>query len=221
MIRRPPRSTQPTTLFPYTTLFRSHDKVQKKIDHNVYGLKHNIYLTQDKENAAIQYYYDLKERDRFSWIRQIVDLMEKKKDDLYCHPNFYTDISYHFMEKHSREFLWLIVNHPIVKERVLFGTDWYMTEGSKLTNEKFVTNAKTAIDQLSRDYYQKTGIDEDLWMTFSRVNPMKFYGLRSLLDNYKKGIEEALDDIKSPIKDIDKIRENITANHLIIKNSDL
>jgi diguanylate cyclase (GGDEF)-like protein len=26
MIRRPPRSTQPTTLFPYTTLFRSHQK---------------------------------------------------------------------------------------------------------------------------------------------------------------------------------------------------
>jgi alanine dehydrogenase len=26
MIRRPPRSTQPTTLFPYTTLFRSHLK---------------------------------------------------------------------------------------------------------------------------------------------------------------------------------------------------
>jgi rubrerythrin len=25
MIRRPPRSTQPTTLFPYTTLFRSTD----------------------------------------------------------------------------------------------------------------------------------------------------------------------------------------------------
>jgi LacI family transcriptional regulator len=25
MIRRPPRSTQPTTLFPYTTLFRSDD----------------------------------------------------------------------------------------------------------------------------------------------------------------------------------------------------
>jgi hypothetical protein len=24
MIRRPPRSTQPTTLFPYTTLFRSN-----------------------------------------------------------------------------------------------------------------------------------------------------------------------------------------------------
>jgi hemoglobin len=27
MIRRPPRSTQPTTLFPYTTLFRSYEAV--------------------------------------------------------------------------------------------------------------------------------------------------------------------------------------------------
>jgi UDP-N-acetylmuramate-alanine ligase len=27
MIRRPPRSTQPTTLFPYTTLFRSLDEL--------------------------------------------------------------------------------------------------------------------------------------------------------------------------------------------------
>jgi peptide/nickel transport system permease protein len=29
MIRRPPRSTQPTTLFPYTTLFRSPEAIQK------------------------------------------------------------------------------------------------------------------------------------------------------------------------------------------------
>jgi chemotaxis protein MotB len=32
MIRRPPRSTQPTTLFPYTTLFRSFDSVVGKAD---------------------------------------------------------------------------------------------------------------------------------------------------------------------------------------------
>src|SRR3546814_8286513 len=29
MIRRPPRSTRPDTLFPYTTLFRSHDRIQR------------------------------------------------------------------------------------------------------------------------------------------------------------------------------------------------
>src|SRR6188472_4588971 len=30
MIRRPPRSTRETTLFPYTTLFRSHRGVQRE-----------------------------------------------------------------------------------------------------------------------------------------------------------------------------------------------
>src|SRR3546814_2635237 len=29
MIRRPPRSTRTDTLFPYTTLFRSHDRVKR------------------------------------------------------------------------------------------------------------------------------------------------------------------------------------------------
>jgi acetyl-CoA decarbonylase/synthase complex subunit gamma len=37
MIRRPPRSTQPTTLFPYTTLFRSafvkKSGIESKINH--------------------------------------------------------------------------------------------------------------------------------------------------------------------------------------------
>jgi ATP-binding cassette subfamily B protein len=35
MIRRPPRSTQPTTLFPYTTLFRSNEtelKIKRALD---------------------------------------------------------------------------------------------------------------------------------------------------------------------------------------------
>src|SRR3546814_2986906 len=32
MIRRPPRSTRTYTLFPYTTLFRSADAVQKRLD---------------------------------------------------------------------------------------------------------------------------------------------------------------------------------------------
>src|SRR3546814_15318959 len=31
MIRRPPRSTRTDTLFPYTTLFRSHELVQRPV----------------------------------------------------------------------------------------------------------------------------------------------------------------------------------------------
>src|SRR6059036_4072587 len=35
MIRRPPRSTQPTTLFPYTTLFRSSGDLVAVATHDV------------------------------------------------------------------------------------------------------------------------------------------------------------------------------------------
>src|SRR3546814_7751061 len=37
MIRRPPRSTRTDTLFPYTTLFRSHRQVFSKSLHCQYG----------------------------------------------------------------------------------------------------------------------------------------------------------------------------------------
>src|SRR3546814_1289970 len=36
MIRRPPRSTRTDTLFPYTTLFRSHPR-QPRADRDLYG----------------------------------------------------------------------------------------------------------------------------------------------------------------------------------------
>src|SRR3546814_5042169 len=35
MIRRPPRSTRTDTLFPYTTLFRSHQDMENPMDANV------------------------------------------------------------------------------------------------------------------------------------------------------------------------------------------
>src|SRR3546814_3188430 len=38
MIRRPPRSTRTDTLFPYTTLFRSHPELQRKLRSADHGL---------------------------------------------------------------------------------------------------------------------------------------------------------------------------------------
>jgi hydrogenase nickel incorporation protein HypB len=45
MIRRPPRSTQPTTLFPYTTLFRS------RIEQDILG-KNNAYAAANRQRFA-------------------------------------------------------------------------------------------------------------------------------------------------------------------------
>src|SRR3546814_14139068 len=42
MIRRPPRSKRPATLFPYTTLFRSHAAVTTGLDH-----RHGVFNALD------------------------------------------------------------------------------------------------------------------------------------------------------------------------------
>src|SRR3546814_15710216 len=50
MLRRPPRSTRTDTLFPYTTLFRSHDRVGQEI-----GEKSELqHAHQQQENAGKQ-----------------------------------------------------------------------------------------------------------------------------------------------------------------------
>src|SRR3546814_16284289 len=48
MIRRPPRSTRTDTLFPYTTLFRSHQPVQKIAEQlRALGMAASVGVAQD------------------------------------------------------------------------------------------------------------------------------------------------------------------------------
>jgi predicted TIM-barrel fold metal-dependent hydrolase len=184
----------------------THQKIRmladkKKIFGNHSTKKQNV-VTHDEISQIIEDWYNQKERDMFekerdtySWIRQLTELMEKKNGDgTYKYPNLYTDISFHFIDEHKREFLWLIENHPIVKERVLYGTDWYMTELDKKSIDKFVGDTKPVIDEISRDLSEKTGKYEDLWLTFTRVNPMKFFGIRSVADKFAEGLKSNLPD---------------------------
>jgi hypothetical protein len=49
MIRRPPRSTQPTTLFPYTTLFRS------RLNPNKSWLVRGFAATEEEIDAVVAF----------------------------------------------------------------------------------------------------------------------------------------------------------------------
>jgi molybdopterin converting factor small subunit len=53
MIRRPPRSTQPTTLFPYTTLFRSSLRLALPDETRVADLLERLQAQHDVWLAAI------------------------------------------------------------------------------------------------------------------------------------------------------------------------
>lgn len=163
--------------------------------------------------------------DAKNWIREIVDLMA-------TYENFYTDISYHYINDHSRQFTWLLQHYPHIKDRIMFGTDWYMTALEDKSIGTFVTNAKTDIDAVSRKLEKKTGMADDLWLRFSRVNPMAFYGLKGIAEKLKEGLEMAVgvlngkpknkaENTRKSEKQI-KINESRLERNLdIIKKSDL
>src|SRR3546814_14180293 len=55
MIRRPPRSTRTDTLFPYTTLFRSHEKGDRHAGRRSVDRRHHRYLRR-KRIMALKHY---------------------------------------------------------------------------------------------------------------------------------------------------------------------
>ena len=181
-------------------------------------------VTKEDEIRFISDWYHKKDHDKPQWIKQFVDLMEKKDGNSYKYPNFYTDISYHFIKDHQKEFLWIIENHPIVKERVMFGTDWYMTELDKKSIGDFVGEAKPIIDGISEKLEAKTGIRDDLWLRFTRVNPMKFYGIRGIADKFGEGLALALVTNKKKLKrkcNVTKLNKSTLDKNLkVIKDSD-
>ncbi len=158
------------------------------------------------------------------WIREIVDMMA-------TYENFYTDISYHYVKDHKKQLKWLIKTYPHIKERIMFGTDWYMTELEDCTIHEFVHNAKKALDEITKDLETETGIKDDLWLKFSRINPMKFYGIRGIADNFAKGLKQGVVFLKKMAEDEKSLttkNTNVVLNNTvlernveIIKRSDL
>jgi outer membrane protein OmpA-like peptidoglycan-associated protein/predicted TIM-barrel fold metal-dependent hydrolase len=184
---------------------------------------------EDLDNIMSDWYMTMKKTgdDEHSktkrWIREIVEMMKTYK-------NFYTDISYHFVEAHKDQFLWLLKTHPHVKDRILFGSDWYMTELENCSIGKFVKKAKDALDEISEELEKITGVKDDLWIRFSRVNPMAFYGIRGIAENFKIGLKAGVDvlnnksDAENSKQGGEKIKIDnsiLQRNLEIIKQSDL
>jgi predicted TIM-barrel fold metal-dependent hydrolase len=102
------------------------------------------------------------------WLDKLVELMEN-------HPNFYTDLSYYYFRDADRQqqFADLINTHPKIKEKILFGSDWYMILQEK--NGSYQSYFKEMYENLLK-------IDEELLAYFMVINPKRFLNLEKISD---------------------------------------
>lgn len=132
------------------------------------------------------------------WNKQIIEMIASGK-----YPNLYTDISSSFADSGFRKSFKDIMQSSdgkFIKQRTLFGTDWFMTLFYGTTVGKnlwdYCTETKEFLDSF----------DTSLWPTFSQYNPYNFYRLDLQIQRIANNIiakrkTEEIEEILKPIKD--------------------
>lgn len=99
------------------------------------------------------------------WSKQIIELMKN-------YDYVYTDISSSFASDEFRAYFKKTIYtdgafKDKIRDRVLFGTDWYMTVMDGIEYMEYCEKAKKFLDD----------IDTSLWLRFTQDNPYRFYRL--------------------------------------------
>jgi uncharacterized protein len=101
-----------------------------------------------------------------AWVRTIYEMIASGR-----YPNLYTDISYTVFTPKVEglyvdlvDYLKVLLNNPRVRERVLFGSDYYMVERESLSEKE--------VSLLLR-----SRLGEDLYKQIAHTNPRQFLGI--------------------------------------------
>jgi len=148
------------------------------------------------------------------WNQKIIDMIQR-------YDNLYTDLSCHTMKPDIIQNLaYAIVRWPDLRKRILFGTDWYMTEIGGLSYPAFVAQMKNAIDTID-DLVRANGVlpvdDPPLWQWMTEINPFRFYRFDRIAKEYSNELKRSInsdggsDDEKLCIilNRIEKYKKNI------------
>jgi hypothetical protein len=126
--------------------------------------------------------------DERYWNQKIIAMMQK-------YPNLYTDLSCHVKEHYMENLPNAIIRWPDLRKRILFGTDWYMTEMDTLNYQQFVEQAKEGIDYID-DIVRRSGKvpekDPPLWQWMTDINPFRFYRFDRIAKEYSKELERSI-----------------------------
>lgn len=151
-----------------------------------------------------------------SWVDKIIEMMGK-------YENFYTDISYftwdikkvpqHFesisdtldpkkFEKAHKNMADLLKKNPVMKKKIMSGTDWYMTEMTESSNHTYYAGQF----EFLREVTGAMNADWDAYHQFAVINPLRFIGL---LDDKDNNAEEYRIDCTKLEGYLGAIRKNI------------
>ncbi len=94
-----------------------------------------------------------------SWLSKIMDMIQSGN-----YPNLYTDISYTILEDDSyHHLLKIFLGNERIRERVLFGSDFYMVEREKLEERRLSMKLRSIVG-------------EDLFELIAHTNPLRYLG---------------------------------------------
>ena len=117
------------------------------------------------------------------WFDEIIKLMEDYSyvyadiSSSMADPKHKERFKAHFKDCYEKE---MKTSESTVRERILFGTDWYMTLLDGVDYPEYFNTTKTFLDSF----------DNDLWFQMTQVNPYDFYRLDEQIERIAGNIVE-------------------------------
>jgi len=103
-----------------------------------------------------------------AWVNIVSDMIASGR-----YPNLYTDISYTVFIPKVRglfidlvDYLKVLLSHPLIKKRVLFGSDYYMVERENVSEKEI-------------SILLRSRLGEDLYKQITYTNPREFLGIET------------------------------------------
>jgi hypothetical protein len=118
---------------------------------------------------------------RDNWIAGFLHLMK-------TYPHFYVDISFFmFKDAYAEFFKRALEFDPVIKERIIFGTDWWLMTLKGMFKghnyRRYIQNICEQVTQLkNKKFLQNVGINDskELLVYFMVLNPLKFLQLKKI-----------------------------------------
>jgi hypothetical protein len=125
------------------------------------------------------FWKDLNDLDEKNWIAGYLHLMK-------TYPNFYVDLSYFLFEPYMIEYFKKALSFdPVVKERILFGTDWWMfTMAGQYKSGGYLKYVQNLCDKIlsitDQQFFKQIGVENsrELLSYFMVINPLKFLQIK-------------------------------------------